>query len=269
MTNVMGDVLDGLKSILLVSCYELGHQPVGIASPRGFLQRAGYASETLDIAVESFDENKIARAWFVGISVPMHTALRLGVRMAERIREINPGCHICFYGLYASLNADYLLEHVADSIIGGEYEEPLVDLISALDGRRRVEERESGRRGEGESERAGEDIARFLLPHSPIPDRGRQLSRAASRPVSQTVVLHRSPTSWIAAASAVRAPGAPWHTWSGRLRGSEPGLLAPLSALSDSTGLWRSVLCDAKRHRARGHEGFGAGRSHSHHVRRS
>jgi radical SAM superfamily enzyme YgiQ (UPF0313 family) len=119
-------------SILLVSCYELGHQPVGIASPRGFLQRAGFASEVLDIAVEHLDEAKVARAWFVGISVPMHTALRLGVRAAERIREINPGCHICFYGLYASLNADYLLQHAADSVIGGEFEGPLVALVEAL-----------------------------------------------------------------------------------------------------------------------------------------
>src|SRR5262249_33871090 len=40
---------------------------------------------------------------------------------------------ICFYGLYASLNADYLLEHVADSIIGGEFEQQLVELVTALD----------------------------------------------------------------------------------------------------------------------------------------
>jgi radical SAM superfamily enzyme YgiQ (UPF0313 family) len=123
--------MDG-KTILLVSCYELGHQPIGIASPRGFLRHAGYESETLDIAVEPFDETSIAGAWFIGISVPMHTALRLGVRVAERIRQTNPSCHICFYGLYASLNADYLLEHGADSIIGGEFERPLVALIDAL-----------------------------------------------------------------------------------------------------------------------------------------
>ena len=48
----------------------------------------------------------------------MHTALRLGVRVAEQIRQTNPTCHICLYGLYASLNAEYLLERVADSVIG-------------------------------------------------------------------------------------------------------------------------------------------------------
>jgi len=120
-------------AILLVSCYELGHQPLGLASPLGFLERAGFTPEVLDIAVERFDPEKAARARFVGISVPMHTALRLGVRVAEEVRRINPRCHICFYGLYASLNADYLLGHVADSVIGGEFETALVALVEALE----------------------------------------------------------------------------------------------------------------------------------------
>jgi radical SAM superfamily enzyme YgiQ (UPF0313 family) len=63
----------------------------------------------------------------------MHTALRLGVRVADRIRELNPSCHVCFYGLYASLNSEYLLEHGADSCLGGEYEKPLVALVESLD----------------------------------------------------------------------------------------------------------------------------------------
>jgi len=120
-------------AILLISCYELGHQPLGVASPLGFLERAGYAPDALDISVERFDMEKVVCARFVGISVPMHTALRLGVRVAERIREVNSGCHICFYGLYASLNAEYLLEQVADSVIGGEFEVPLLTLVEALD----------------------------------------------------------------------------------------------------------------------------------------
>ena len=100
-------------AILLVSCYELGHQPLCVALPLGFLERAGYAPVALDIAVENFDPGPIAQARFVGISVPMHTALRLGIRVAQRVREINPQATICFYGLYAALNADYLLEEGA------------------------------------------------------------------------------------------------------------------------------------------------------------
>ena len=119
-------------AILLISCYELGHQPIGLASPLGFLERAGYTPDTMDITVESLDVEKAARADFVGICVPMHTALRLGVHVATRLRKINPTCHICFYGLYASLNAEYLLQHHADSVIGGEYETPMVELVDSL-----------------------------------------------------------------------------------------------------------------------------------------
>ena len=125
-------------AILLISCYELGHQPIGIAQPAGFLEQAGYEPAGLDIAVEEFDEQRVRHARFVGISVPMHTALRLGVRVAELIRQTNPSCHICFYGLYASLNTDYLLHHVADSVIGGEYEAPLINLVQALENDRRI-----------------------------------------------------------------------------------------------------------------------------------
>ena len=119
-------------ALLLISCYELGHQPIGLASPLGFLERAGYTPDTMDIAVESLDVEKAASADFVGICVPMHTALRLGVHVATRLRQINPTCHICFYGLYASLNAEYLLQHHADSVIGGEYETPMVELVDSL-----------------------------------------------------------------------------------------------------------------------------------------
>ncbi len=122
-------------SVLLISCYELGHQPLGAALPLAFLKRARYDPDALDIAVDRFDADKVQRARFVGICVPMHTALRLGVRVAERVREINPQAIICFYGLYAALNADYLLEHGADYCIGGECETPLVELVQAIESR--------------------------------------------------------------------------------------------------------------------------------------
>jgi radical SAM superfamily enzyme YgiQ (UPF0313 family) len=119
-------------AILLISCYELGHQPIGVALPSGFLRQAGFAPAAMDIAVEPFDEGKAIQARFVGISVPMHTAMRMGIRVIDRIREINPDCHICCYGLYAALNSDYLLQHGANSCIGGEVESPLVALVESL-----------------------------------------------------------------------------------------------------------------------------------------
>ena len=104
-------------AVLLISCYELGHRPIGLTRPLRALEAAGFAPDAIDIAVEPLDTEKVARARFIGISVPMHTALRLGVHLIHRIRQINPDVSICMYGLYATLNADYLLSQGVDFCI--------------------------------------------------------------------------------------------------------------------------------------------------------
>jgi radical SAM superfamily enzyme YgiQ (UPF0313 family) len=117
--------------ILVVSCYELGRQPVAVASALAELRRAGFAPAALDVSVEAIDASALARARLIAISVPMHTALRLGVRVAERAPV---GARVCFFGLYAELNAEHLLEKHADFVIGGEADVPLRLLAEALEG---------------------------------------------------------------------------------------------------------------------------------------
>ena len=106
-------------AILLVACYELGHQPLTVAWAAAFLRARGYAPAVMDVSVEPFDPEKATRARLVAVSVPMHTALRVGTAVIERVRAANPGCHVAAWGLYAQLNADYLLAHgvLADEII--------------------------------------------------------------------------------------------------------------------------------------------------------
>ncbi len=124
--------------ILIVSCYELGHQPLAAASALGFFERAGYRPVAVDLAVEGLETLEQPDSWrrvrLVGISVPMHTAMHIGVRAARRLRLVAPRAHICFYGHYAILNAEHLLETgVADSATGGESEESLVELAATLE----------------------------------------------------------------------------------------------------------------------------------------
>ncbi|MCA1595003.1 MAG: CUAEP/CCAEP-tail radical SAM protein [Chloroflexi bacterium] len=126
--------LYGRGRILLISCYEMGHQPMGLVLPYSMLADAGFHPTTLDLAVEDLDPEKVRRAHLVAISVPMHTALRIGVGVAEQARRLNPDCHICIHGLYASLNAGRLLGTLADSCIGGNGEEGLVSLARSLAG---------------------------------------------------------------------------------------------------------------------------------------
>lgn len=119
--------------ILLLACYEMGHQPLSLALPAAVLRRAGHAVRVVDLAVEALPREAATQARIIGIAAPMHTALRLGVRAAGEVRALNPTAHITFYGLYAWLNADYLLETVADSVIAGEYEAPLVKLVESIE----------------------------------------------------------------------------------------------------------------------------------------
>lgn len=116
---------------VLVSTYELGHQPLGLAAPAAALREAGHAVECIDLAVEPFEAARFRDASLIAISTPMHTAARLGVQFARRVRAVNPRAHICFYGLYASLLDEQLRAgRIADSTIGGEYE----IVLSALAG---------------------------------------------------------------------------------------------------------------------------------------
>ncbi len=128
--------MTGPGEILLVACYELGHQPLSVAWPAAFLERAGFRPAVMDLSVEPFDAATVRRARLVAMAVPMHTALRLGVAVAARVRAVNPGAHVAFYGIYAALNADDLTAggH-ADSILAGELEAALVALARRLPAR--------------------------------------------------------------------------------------------------------------------------------------
>jgi radical SAM superfamily enzyme YgiQ (UPF0313 family) len=118
--------------ILLVSCYELGRQPLALANAAAALTAAGFAPRALDLARAPLAAEDVRRARLIAVSVPMHTALRIGVAAAARLRSLHPGAFLCFFGLYAWLNAEALLEGTADAVIGGECDEPLLALAQAL-----------------------------------------------------------------------------------------------------------------------------------------
>jgi radical SAM superfamily enzyme YgiQ (UPF0313 family) len=132
----------GPGDILLVSTYELGHAPNGIAVPWAHLEQAGYQPAALDLAVDPLDLDRLQRARLVVLSVPMHTALRLGLAAARRIRALAPGALLCFHGLYAPLNAELLVEAGASAVLGVEAGPELVALAAAVE--------------------RGEDLSRFV-----------------------------------------------------------------------------------------------------------
>jgi radical SAM superfamily enzyme YgiQ (UPF0313 family) len=120
-------------NVLLISTYELGRQPFGLASPAAWLRRAGATVRCLDLSREEFREDWVREAEVVAFYVPMHTATRLSVQLLGPARRLNPRAHICFYGLYAPMNENYLRKLGAQTILGGEFEEGLVSLVQRLE----------------------------------------------------------------------------------------------------------------------------------------
>ena len=116
-------------NVVLLSTYELGHQPFGLASPAAWLTESGAHVTCMDLSREDFREEPIRAANFIAFYVPMHTATRLAVALLPRVQSLNPRAHICFYGLYAPVNADYLRALGAHSILGGEFEQGLINLV--------------------------------------------------------------------------------------------------------------------------------------------
>src|SRR3954452_11073684 len=112
--------------VLLVSTYELGHQPLHVASPAAALHRAGHEVRCLDLSVERWDTRALEWSQAVGFSVPMHTAMRLAMRAAAGVRRARPELPVCFYGLYAPVSRDLTVGTLADRVIAGEYEPALV-----------------------------------------------------------------------------------------------------------------------------------------------
>src|SRR5262245_59587076 len=93
---------------LLISTYERGRQPFGLASPAAWLKAAGWAVTCVDLAKERLRDEAAAGADLVGFHLPMHTATRLASPVIEKIRGINPSARVCAFGLYAPLNEAWL-----------------------------------------------------------------------------------------------------------------------------------------------------------------
>ncbi len=111
---------------LLVSTYELGHQPLHVASPAAALRSAGHAVRCRDLSVQEWDESDVEWADGVAFSVPMHTAMRLALEAVNRIQRSRPDLPICLYGLYAHIE-DRGGAGPAVFTISGEYERGLLE----------------------------------------------------------------------------------------------------------------------------------------------
>ena len=118
--------------VLLVSTYEMGRQPFGLASPAAWLRAAGHDVTQADVSCAPMPSRAVETAGLIAFFLPMHTATKLFLRLVDRIRAVNPRAHLCAYGLYAPLNERLLRGAGVGTILGGEFETGLRDLAGRL-----------------------------------------------------------------------------------------------------------------------------------------
>jgi radical SAM superfamily enzyme YgiQ (UPF0313 family) len=118
--------------IVLISTYELGRQPFGLASPAAWLRKRGHRVVCMDLARQALNELAIKEADLIAIYLPMHTATRLAAQILPSLRAEIPSAHLCCYGLYAPMNEAYLRSLGVATILGGEFENGLVHLAERL-----------------------------------------------------------------------------------------------------------------------------------------
>ena len=117
---------------LLISTYDLGRQPFGLASPAAWLRGAGVEVACVDTSRDELEDDQIAAAALVAFYLPMHTATRLAGPLIARARRVNPSARLCAYGLYSPLNAEWLQAQGVDDILGPEAEGDLARLARSL-----------------------------------------------------------------------------------------------------------------------------------------
>jgi radical SAM superfamily enzyme YgiQ (UPF0313 family) len=122
-TRTAGRRLERVR-VLLVACYELGHQPLQVAVPAAALRARGHEVRALDLSVDSWDDEAAAWADRIAYSVPMHTATRIARTAITAVRAARPEVPLCCYGLYAQMAGD-----VADCVIAGETTAALTDWV--------------------------------------------------------------------------------------------------------------------------------------------
>lgn len=114
--------------ILLLSTYELGRQPFGLASPAAWLREHGFEVSCRDLSRQTLAEEDVRRAKLIGFYLPMHTATRLAVPVINRVRQANADVPLCAFGLYAPLNEGYLRSLGVSTVLDGEFEADLLAL---------------------------------------------------------------------------------------------------------------------------------------------
>ena len=116
---------DGL-SVVLISPYDLGRQPIAVAEAAALLEKAGFDPVCIDLSQQKLDIKLPADARVIFIHLGMLTATRIAIEALPRIHARAPDARIAVFGWYAPINDGLMRELGVDAVFGGESDEDMV-----------------------------------------------------------------------------------------------------------------------------------------------
>src|ERR1700685_430996 len=72
-------IMEAVRAVL-ISTYEMGRQPFGLASPAAWLRREGHTVTCVDLSRAPLPRAAVEEAELIAFFLPMHTATRLFLR---------------------------------------------------------------------------------------------------------------------------------------------------------------------------------------------
>lgn len=160
--------------VVLINPYELGRQPFALAEPAAWLRQMACDVVCIELSQQRLSEAALGRADLIALFLGMHTATRIAIEALPRIRALAPRAHLCAYGLYAPVNAEYLRARGVHTVLDGEPEAELMRLVGRLNGGRGLREEIPSKVRLIKPDRSGlPPLAHYA--HLNLPDGGRKV----------------------------------------------------------------------------------------------
>lgn len=119
--------------VLVAGTFEGGFQPMSLAQAASSIQSEGFEVEALDTYVEGVNEEKLADADFIAISMQLFQSVEPGIELARIAKQNNPSVTVCCFGQYGTLSHEHpTFQETMDYIVRGDWETPLAKLANAV-----------------------------------------------------------------------------------------------------------------------------------------
>lgn len=116
------------RRVVLISTYDLGRQPFGLASAAAWFDESQWEIVVRDTSRDVLVASDLVDACIVAWFLPMHTAVRLAVPQIRRVLAWAPTATLCAFGLYAPMCERTLRLEGVHVVLGPESEAELAAL---------------------------------------------------------------------------------------------------------------------------------------------